>query len=74
MWSVVISSLKFDNKSFWNYSKISVPKMCKIVVLLSLKWSNGLKKPKGLGAYKAFIPFLAAIAKIALIAIIVKIA
>ena len=48
--------------------------MCKIVVLLSLKWSNGLKKPKGLGAYKAFIPFLAAIAKIALIAIIVKIA
>ena len=37
IWSVVISSLKFDNKSFWNYSKISVPKMFKIVVSLSLK-------------------------------------
>ena len=37
MCSVVISSLKFDNKSFWNYSKISVPKMCKIVVSWSLK-------------------------------------
>ena len=37
MCSVVIFSLKFDNKSFWNYSKILVPKMCKIVVSWSLK-------------------------------------
>ena len=36
MCSVVISSLKFDNKSTWNNPKISVPKMCKIVVSLSL--------------------------------------
>ena len=37
MCSVVISSLKFDNKSTWNNPKISVPKMCKIVVSWSLK-------------------------------------
>ena len=44
MCSGVISSLKFDNKSFLNYSNISVPEIYKIVVLLSLKCSNGLKK------------------------------
>ena len=37
MCSVVISSMKFDNESIWNNSKISVPKMCKIVVSWSLK-------------------------------------
>ena len=37
MCSVVISSMKFDNKSIWNNPKISVPKMCKIVVSWSLK-------------------------------------
>ena len=37
MFSVVISSMKFDNKSIWNNPKISVPKMCKIVVSWSLK-------------------------------------
>ena len=36
MHSVVISSMKFDNKSIWNNPKISVPKMCKIVVSWSL--------------------------------------
>ena len=39
MHSVVISSMKFDNKSIWNNPKISVPKMCKIVVSWSLKGS-----------------------------------
>ena len=37
MCSVVNSSMKFDNKSIWNNPKISVPKMCKIVVSWSLK-------------------------------------
>ena len=37
MCSVVISSMKFDTKSIWNNPKISVPKMCKIVVSWSLK-------------------------------------
>ena len=36
MCSVVISSMKFDNESIWNNPKISVPKMCKIVVSWSL--------------------------------------
>ena len=36
MCSVVNSSMKFDNKSIWNNPKISVPKMCKIVVSWSL--------------------------------------
>ena len=36
MCSVVISSMKFDNKSIWNNPKISVPKMSKIVVSWSL--------------------------------------
>ena len=37
MCSVVNSSMKFDDKSIWNNPKISVPKMCKIVVSWSLK-------------------------------------
>ena len=37
MCSVVNSSMKFDNKSIWNNPKISVPKMCKIVVSWSLE-------------------------------------
>jgi len=38
MCSVVISGLKFDDGSFWNYSRVSVPKMFKIVVSLSLNY------------------------------------
>ena len=45
MHSVVISSMKFDNKSIWNNPKISVPKMCKIVVSWSLK-DLGIRNPK----------------------------
>ena len=37
MCSVVNASMKLDNKSIWNSPKLSVPKMCKIVVSWSLK-------------------------------------
>ena len=57
MWSVVISSLKFDNKSFWNNPKISVPKMCKIVVSWSLKGNFDI----GLQFFLAKIPELVSI-------------
>ena len=42
----IISSMQFDNKSIWNNPKISVPKMCKIVVSKSLEgwWLKNYEK------------------------------
>ena len=47
MCSVVISSMK-DNESIWNNPKISVPKMCKILVSWSLKDFRDMKGFRGL--------------------------
>ena len=53
MCSVVNSSMKFDNKSIWNNPKISVPKMCKIVVSWSLKGLLSLFKLAQFGLKKS---------------------
>ena len=51
MCSVVNSSMKFDNKSIWNNPKISVPKMCKIVVSWSINRERLPRTHKVLRSY-----------------------